>query len=158
VEKACNFSSFAPDCTVHYVAKWNWLQYPICQLKGNPKHFVTQMRILAHLPWEPVTFEGISSCTFCAKDVKRQLHTPVLALTLTEALDRTVYAIGIECGRMSFLGFFFVVVLQFLASYHFIIFGYASNITLACSCDPAAVLQCVLSCDNGLISGALISA
>jgi hypothetical protein len=39
---------------------------------------------------------------------------------------------------MSFLGYF-VVVLQFLASYYFIIFGHASNITLACSCDPAAV-------------------
>jgi hypothetical protein len=58
-----------------------------------------------------------------------------------------VYASGIECGRMSFLGSF-AVVLQFLAGYHFIIFGYASNITLACSCDPASVLQCALSCDT----------
>jgi hypothetical protein len=47
---------------------------------------------------------------------------------------------------MSFLGSF-EVVLQFLASYHFIIFGYASNITLACSCDSAVGLQCALSCD-----------
>jgi hypothetical protein len=59
--------------------------------------------------------------------VKRQLHTPVIALTLTEALHRTIYAAGIECGGMSFLGFF--VVVQFLASYYFIIFGYASNNT-----------------------------
>jgi hypothetical protein len=55
-----------------------------------------------------------------------------------------VYAAGIDCGRMSFLGSF-EVVLQLLASYHFIIFGYVSNITLACSCDSAAVLQYALS-------------
>jgi len=48
VEEACKFSSFAPNCTVRYVENDTWLQYPILSDERNPKHIVTQTRILGH--------------------------------------------------------------------------------------------------------------
>lgn len=142
MEKACKFGSFAPDCTVPYVendtdcsipffVSWKVIQNTLWLIWG---YWVPCLESLSHL-------RGFLRAHSVVK-MWRDSCTLLLIPMPMEALCRTVYVAGIECGWMSFLGSF-EVVLQFLASYHFIIFGYASNITLACICDPAAVLQCV---------------